>query len=249
MSEKSMNRRIFLEKFAKVSTATIALGICVACPGPGPYFFNASVSSIGCDGEENSLSYGSNNENIYTKGLSVFFTGEPASNVSNSIDLFKIDGTLIEVNKTWNSSRSTLEISYVTPLDYDSSYKLVISKTIKDKEGNLLNNTEDVKFSTTSIELSRPTVKLQLGEEGAIEVKKLYIGSKPIDTFDIYAVETLDNIYLNSEYNPIDIAKFDLFVENHLFKLTGTSEGKAMLEISILYEHRIYKRELFLEVF
>ena len=42
----TMDRRKFLERFAKLSTATIMVGICVACPGPSEDYNNESSLSV-----------------------------------------------------------------------------------------------------------------------------------------------------------------------------------------------------------
>ena len=248
MKKTIIDRRTFLKKFAKASSATLAVGVCVACPAPGPYYFYASIDNIGCDGE---TSYLETEKPTYSKALLLYFSGEVAQEVSPFVNLFNQNNEAVEVEKIWDKKYSSLKINYLSPLHYGETYRLKLStKEIKDTEGNSLEDGYDTFFQITPIELSTCSVTLKESEESQIEVIEVHLSPTATENFEIIGVKPLDTYYFEpSNGKAIPQAQVDISIDYHTLKLSAITKGKRLFELSLkTADGKIHQREFFVEV-
>ena len=216
-----INRRKFLEKFAKFSTATVMIGVCVACPGPGPgvkaeveKYYTVDIFDIDGKMVKKSLDISINLSVIY---LNLLYDSS-LSFSDNNLIIIKNENTKSNISFTQNKiDDKTLKLTLVdNQLNYGSYYSLSIDNIDK-----------LFKFNTTSIKLSKERLSLSLDAEDSVVVEGLYIKNETISDFTIVSVE---NNYNNYEKNGRVIS----IIENKIIRLRGFKQGKVMLKVIIL---------------
>ena len=242
-----MDRRKFLVKFAKLSTATIVVGFsCVACPAPGPED-SIGYSIIDIDGEKQHKS------SKLSNNLSTIYIVN--SNPSLYLELFKI--TIKDEENNTNISLiqdkiddKTLKITIVdNQLSYGSSYSLDINYSRNHSNADYYNNFS-FDFDTTPIQLSKEKLSLALDRQEEITVEGLYVNNEMVSDFKILSVEK----ERYSDYGDGQNGEVIATIENEIITIKGTKQGKVMLEIVVADkvdedgESSFYKAYLFVEV-
>ena len=124
---KSITRRSFLEKFAKASTATLAVGICVACPAPS--------EGIPYDREEIEVREVEYEGDILDVHLFVDYEDDEVTIAK--IETLKVtseDGAIIDFIKTLKESSFTDRLAFTITfaegsLEYETKYSVKINDT------------------------------------------------------------------------------------------------------------------------
>jgi len=244
----TMDRRKFLERFAKLSTATIMVGICVACPGPSEDYNNEnSLSSILTINTVKVIDIDAQTQNILSVvsiNLStIYIEFNNSSILLDNPNFIKITDEYTETLISFTQEKiddTTLKLTLDdNQLNYGTQYSIVI-----DNGENLTFN-----FETTSIPLSKETLSLALDTEEKIIVEGLYVNHEMVSDFKILSVENI-----NSDYGDGQNAEVIATIENEIITIKGTKQGKVMLEVVVADkvdedgESSFYKAYLFVEV-
>jgi len=123
--KRTVSRRRFLEKFAKASTATLAVGICVACPAPRNYYptdFN--------DIEIREIEYEGSVLDVHL--LVHYLDNEETLAKIETLQIKSEDDVIIAFNKTIKEStyidRLSFEITFENgTLEYETQYSVMIN--------------------------------------------------------------------------------------------------------------------------
>lgn len=246
-SKITIDRRKFLERFAKLSTATVIAGVCVACPIPGPgpipapppedYMTgnrNYSILLINIDGEQQT------NSSLISTKLSIVYIEFTNSSISlDNQNLIKITDEYTETLISFTQEKiddKTLKLTLDdNQLNYGSYYSISV-----DDGDNIT-----YRFETTPIKLSKEKLSLALDTQEEIIVEGLYIEHEMVSDFNIVSVENSNNDYKDGKNGEV-IAS----IENEIITIKGTKQGKVMLEVVVAdkVEFSSYKANLFVEV-
>jgi len=230
-SKIEMDRRRFLERFAKLSTATIMVGICVACPAPSEDSVWFSIIDI--DGRKlRNITVSISSPIIYLD----FYN--PSVSLDNK-NLITIKDKMTNTNISFTQEKidkETLKLTLDTnELNYGSDYILNINELSK-----------TFGFDTTPIQLSKEKLSLALDTQEEIIVEGLYVNHEMVSDFKILSVEKKSYRDYGDGQNGEVIAS----IENEIITIKGTTQGKVMLEVVVAdkVEFSSYKANLFVEV-
>ena len=229
-SKIEMDRRRFLERFAKLSTATIMVGICVACPAPSEDSVWFSIIDI--DGRKlRNITVSISSPIIYLD----FYNPSVSLDNKNLITI-KDERTNTNISFTQEKiNKETLKLTLDTnELNYGSDYILNINEISR-----------TFGFETTPIQFSKEKLSLALDTQEEIIVEGLYLNNEMVSDFNIVSVENSNNDYKDGKNGEV-IAS----IENEIITIKGNKQGKVMLEVVVAdkVEFSSYKANLFVEV-
>ncbi len=244
--KKGMDRRVFLEKFAKISTAAITIGVCTACPGTPPDYFGVFIDVYDIDGRSY-LDWEITQLPKQPKFV-LRFSHPVLPDVEKLVDIADANSNTIPCQKSWQNE-SDLEITFPDdPLNYGSRYILNISDDIKDKNGMTIDGyLQHYIFDITHIKLSSETITLAPNEEVKVEIEALYIDDMILVEYDGVFVEKLSNDYYEEN------GEADVTVEGQTVIVKGLKEGKMMFGVYILYngnenKPKTYQTQMYVEI-
>ena len=231
-SKITIDRRKFLERFAKLSTATVIAGVCVACPIPGPGEDSVWFSIIDIDGRKlRNITVSISSPIIYLD----FYN--PSVSLDNK-NLITIKDKMTNTNISFTQEKidkETLKLTLDTnELNYGSDYILNINEISR-----------TFGFETTPIQFSKEKLSLALDTQEEIIVEGLYLNNEMVSDFNIVSVENSNNDYKDGKNGEV-IAS----IENEIITIKGNKQGKVMLEVVVAdkVEFSSYKANLFVEV-
>jgi hypothetical protein len=244
--KNSINRREFLEKFAKAS-ALVCVGSCFVACAPGPNFDKLvlNIYSFECGYEKRLSIIAEENRNMYPKSILLNFSQEISSDVLDMVNLYGENGELIDVDKKLEENNKNIRFNFHSPLKYSYKYLIKIDDEIKDTKGRKLENGDDFEFITTHIELSPTCIDtIKIEEVVNIQVEKIHDNNEIIDKFKIDNIKVFDKNY--QEINPKTI---DFTIIDKKIELVGVEKGIVEFEIFVKTDSgKIYSRKLYTRV-
>ena len=211
-----MDRRKFLERFVKASGVSLAVGVCVACPAPGPrQLLRHGISYKDLDGIFKSHSCkvifpkdDIQGVPISTKQISlgtdyVLDISNNIKQVENNLKIYNIKNGKKEylsfkVLKVYDptdlNEDSEIYIELKESLSYNTVYTIEASKDILSDGSwsDIEPGSNENCFRTTALELSTEVITIKEGDTKLVEIIKAYYKNRTYNNFEHIAIKPIN---------------------------------------------------------